>query len=424
MRLGSYSHAAAGTGIVVAVLSQIQRTIEQEGLVETGGRVLVALSGGPDSTALLHALRLLAPKWNLSLCAATVDHGLRPESAAEAEMVAGRSRAWGIPSEVVRVDVQALRGPHISVQQAARDARLTALHKVARELGCTRIALGHNADDQAETVLFRVVRGTGVVGLAGIPYRRDSFVRPLLDVRRAQILAFLAKRQIPFVTDPSNANPRYTRVRVRQEWLPLLARENPRVVEALLALARNARACESREAPAVPGTFIPRRAAEVVRRLARQGAGTRRVAVPEGDLVISYGRIELQRPAAPSATPDPVPIRGPGAYRLSHDGPAVRIEEGQGRAPEEGAVFDAEKLSLPLSLRGWRPGDRMRPRGGRGSSKLSDLLVNAKVPRPRRATLPVLVASDGTVLYVAGLRPSEVARPDDGTRSWLRVSAL
>lgn len=406
------------------MLSQVQRTIQEEDLVDRGDRVLVALSGGPDSTALLHALIALAPAWKLSICAATVDHGLRPEAAAEADLVAGRSRALGVPSEIVRVDVRAARGPHVSWQQAARDARLAALQDVARRLNCTRVALGHNADDQAETVLFRIVRGTGVAGLAGIPYRRDLFVRPLLDVRRAQILAFLAKRKIPYVTDPSNANPRYTRVRVRHEWLPLLTKENPRVVEALLALSRQARDCQVAPASPVPDMFVPRRAADVVRRLARDGAGTRRVAVPHGELVVSYGGVGFEPRATGISGPRPtVPIPGPGVYRLSEDGEPVRIEEGQGEPPEDGAVFDVAKLALPLTLRTRQRGERMRPRGGLGSTKISDLMINAKVPRPRRATLPVLAASDGTVLYVAGLRPSDVARPDTRTSHWLRVSA-
>jgi tRNA(Ile)-lysidine synthase len=406
------------------VLSQVQRTIHDEGIFVAGERVLVGLSGGPDSTALLHALLALAPRLSLSICAATVDHGLRPESAAEADMVAGRSRALGLPSEVVRVDVRAARGPHVSWQQAAREARLSALQEVAQRLNCTRIALGHNADDQAETVLFRIVRGTGVAGLAGIPYRRDPFVRPLLDVRRSQILAFLAKRKIPYVTDPSNANPRYTRVRVRQDWLPMLTRENPRVVEALLALARQARDCEPGAQSPVPGSFVPRRAADVVRRLARDGAGTRRVAVSHGDLVVSYGKIEFLPSGPEAAGPaQTIQITGPGVYRLSEVGAPIQIEEGQGCPPREGAVFDLSKLALPLALRTLHPGERMRPRGGRGSSKISDLLINAKVPRPQRTTLPVLAASDGTVLFVRGLRPSEVARPDAETHRWLRVSA-
>ena len=221
------------------MLSAIQRTIAEHDLVARGDRVLVAISGGPDSTALLFGLARLAQRLGIELRAATVDHGLRPEAAAEAAAVARTCAALGIPCEVLRVEVR--RRAHVSIQDAARRARAAVLTEAAARLGCQRVALGHTADDQAETVLFRIVRGTGLAGLAGIPYRRDRFIRPLLDVRRAQVLSFLRRRRIAFVEDPSNRDPRFARSRVRADWLPFLARENPRIVEALLSLAADSR---------------------------------------------------------------------------------------------------------------------------------------------------------------------------------------
>ncbi len=222
------------------MLSAIQRTIAEHDLVARGDRVLVAISGGPDSTALLFGLARLAQRLGIELRAATVDHGLRPEAAAEAAAVARTCAALGIPCEVLRVEVR--RRAHVSIQDAARRARAAALTESAARLGCQRVALGHTADDQAETVLFRIVRGTGLAGLAGIPYQRDRFIRPLLDVRRAQVLSFLRRRRIAFVEDPSNRDPRFARSRVRADWLPFIARENPRIVEALLSLAADSRA--------------------------------------------------------------------------------------------------------------------------------------------------------------------------------------
>src|SRR3954447_12808889 len=183
------------------MLSTMLRTIKEHTLVAAGDRVLVAVSGGPDSTALLHGLLVLAPRLGLTLEAAVVDHGLRPESTAEAAEVLERCRAAGVGCAVLQVDVRAARGRHVSWQDAARRARLGALEGEARRLGCPRVALGHTADDQAETLLFRIVRGTGVVGLAGIPYQRDPFVRPLLDVRRREVLAYLRRRRLPFIED-------------------------------------------------------------------------------------------------------------------------------------------------------------------------------------------------------------------------------
>jgi tRNA(Ile)-lysidine synthase len=407
------------------VLSTLLRTIREHSLCAPGDRVLVAVSGGPDSTALLHALRVVAPRLGLRLEAATVDHGLRPESAAEAALVVERCRALGIACHRVLVDVRAARGRHVSWQDAARRARLGALEVVAAERGCTRVALAHTADDQAETVLFRIVRGTGVAGLAGIPYQRGRLIRPLLDVRRTEVLRYLQRRRLPFIEDPSNADRRFARARVRHEWIPWLARENPRLVEALLALAADARLVVA-GVPRTPGigTTWSRRAAATVARLAAEAAGTRWVSVPGGEVEVSYGAVSTRAAARRiRSPPSPViEVAASGTYRVGAGG-ALEVTWGTGALPQGAgaAAFDVEGLALPLFLRAPRPGDRMRPRGGRGSRKLSDLLIDAKIARPRRADLPVLVAADGAILFVPGLRPAEAGRPTAQTRRWIQV---
>jgi len=417
------------------LLSQVARTIREQALLATGERVLVAVSGGPDSTALLYALKHLASRLHIALVAATVDHGLRPEAGSEAALVAERCRALGVACEILSVDVKAARHAHVSWQEAARNVRLLSLQEAAARMGCAHVALGHTADDQAETVLFRIVRGTGIGGLAGIPYQRGIFIRPLLDVRRKDILAFLVKRRIPFIEDPSNANRHYARVRIRHDILPLLARENPRVVEALLSLAQDARDIAAgtpmRDPLALPS--VPRRAAALIQRMAADGRGTRQVSVPDGEVVVSYGKVRFRSPTGArkdGSLPcsESIRVKGPGTYRLPgrSEGRALELEEGRRPAPppSDAAVFDAIRIAQPLEVRAWRPGERMRPRGGRGSRKISDLLVDAKIPRDLRRELPVLVAADGSILFVAGLRPSEIGRPQVGTEHWLAVRAV
>ena len=421
------------------MLSQVLHTIREQALLAGGERVLVAVSGGSDSTALLHALMHLASSLHIDLVAATVDHRLRPESGAEAALVAERCRALGVRCEILAVDVKVARRPHVSWQEAARNVRLVALQEAAARLGCARVALGHTADDQAETVLFRIVRGTGVAGLAGIPYQRGIFIRPLLDVRRKSIIVFLAKRRIPFIEDPSNTNRHYTRVRIRLDLLPLLCRENPLVVEALLSLAQDARsvAVGATRGPsgALDLTSLPRRSAALIQRMAMQRRGTRRVSVRDGEVVVSYGNVRFrpraelrQDPSLCPGSPESVLVAGPGIYRLPgrSEGRALQVEEGEHPAdpPSDFAIFDATRIARPLQVRAWRPGDRMRPRGGRGSRKVSDLLVDAKIPRDQRPELPVLAAADGTILFVAGLRPSEVGRPQIGSEHWLAVRVV
>jgi tRNA(Ile)-lysidine synthase len=407
------------------MLSTILRTVRTHALVAPGDRVIVAVSGGPDSTALMHALAHLAPRLGIALEVATVDHGLRPEARAEAELVRAHARALGLPWHGLRVDVAAARRGRASLQDAARRERLGALEELAARRGA-RVALAHQADDQAETVLFRVVRGTGLVGLAGIPYRRGPFVRPLLDVPRAEVARYVARHALPVVDDPSNADPRFARSRVRHRLLPALAAENPRVREALVALAAAARAAGAppRDLPA----DIGRRASDAIAALRARG-GTGQVDVSEGRVVtVAYGRVRVERRAdravAPASLPAPVAVAAPGTYALAGGETALRLSLAGGRARAGAVAFDADALAWPLVVRARQPGDRMRPRGGRGSRKLSDLLIDAKVPRAARERLPVLATADGVVLYVPGLRPSALASPSAETRRTLAVSVV
>jgi tRNA(Ile)-lysidine synthase len=414
------------------MLSIVQRTIREHELVVTGEGVLVAISGGPDSTALLHSLTKLAPRLGIHVAAATIDHGLRTEAAAEAREVERRCRHLAVPCERVKLELGKRRRAHVSLQEAAREARLAALQTVAARLGCTKIALGHTADDQAETILFRIVRGTGIVGLAGIPYRRGIFIRPLLDVRRAQILAYLNKRKLPFFTDPSNEDRHYARSRIRHDILPALARENPRVVEGLLALAREARGGAARawQRSLPDDLYLPRRTVATVDRLVRTAQGTRTVVVGGGAIVVRYGQVTWVpladgSPLAPApGSPPECIVAGPGKYRLAAPpAPAIEITSSRDGSWPTGnaACFDAARVGWPLVLRGPRPGDRMSPRGGRGSRKISDLLIDAKIGREARTALPVLCDGTGAILFVPGLRPSQLGRPDVATCAWFEV---
>ncbi len=225
------------------ITSTVRRTLRERALVEAGDHVLVACSGGPDSTTLLHVLHRLRADVGVTVCAASIDHGLRAESASEVERVAGFADSLGIPFRSARIEVPK---EGVSLQERARDLRYRALHEIAREMKANRIAVGHTQDDQAETVLSRMLRGAGLRGLRGIEARRaDGVIRPLFDCRRADVHTYAAERNLPFIEDPSNHQRAYERVRIRHEVLPTLLREDPRVVEHLCAIADEAAALDA-----------------------------------------------------------------------------------------------------------------------------------------------------------------------------------
>jgi tRNA(Ile)-lysidine synthase len=220
----------------------VRTTLLERGLFQGARRVLVACSGGPDSQALLHVLAALQREHGCVLMAAAVDHGLRPEAARELAGAERLARALGLPFHGLRVEVP----PGASLQAQARAARYAALLACAHAHGAECVAVGHTLDDQAETVLARLLRGTGLEGLAAIePRRADGVVRPLIDAPRALVHAYGAELALEAAHDPSNDDPRFLRVRIRHGLLPALARENPRLTQALANLADDAREAAS-----------------------------------------------------------------------------------------------------------------------------------------------------------------------------------
>jgi tRNA(Ile)-lysidine synthase len=225
--------------------SLVERLARDEGLFTRGEIVLCACSGGPDSTALLHALALLRKRFGHEVVAHGVDHGLRPEAAAELALAQQVAEAVNVPFAVTQLHV----APGGNLQARARSARLEALALAAIAAGASTIATGHTADDRAETLLMRLLRGSGPHGLAVLPPTAPlpvalpeglvapMLIRPLLRARRADVLAHLMRHRLQFAHDPSNADPRFTRVRVRRELVPLLEDLSPRVVEHLCSLA-------------------------------------------------------------------------------------------------------------------------------------------------------------------------------------------
>ncbi len=228
------------------MLHKVRRTIERFEMLNPGDHVIVAVSGGPDSVALLQALTLLSPEYKLNLTVAHLNHGLRGrESDAEEQLARRLSEDRGFPFVSRRVDLRTLktgRQRRHSLEDIGRQERYAFFTSLAAEVGATRIALGHHREDQAETVLMNLIRGSGLEGLKGIPpVREKRLIRPLFEVGKREILAFLSSNGLPCLEDSSNRQDFYLRNRIRNQLLPLLKEFNPQIVSSLERMSRIAR---------------------------------------------------------------------------------------------------------------------------------------------------------------------------------------
>lgn len=451
------------------ILLKVQETIRRHELMEPGGRVLVAVSGGPDSVALLHILLDLRPKWGWKIAAAHLHHGLRggeadADLAFTGEMVGG----LGIPFFQRVLPPGELRGAGGSLQEAARVARYAFLEEAMKEWGGDRIAVGHQADDQAETVVSALLRGAGTRGLRGMPYRRGAVVRPLLDITRQEILQYLAGRSIPFRQDPSNEEISYKRNWIRHELIPSMSRFNRGVTALLRQTARicmdeddllqdqvdkvwkdmiglpegivdipaqryrdEHRAIRRRilikayETVRGEARGLAFRHVEAMDRLALGNGEERWLHLPGGvRLVVGGGRIVLGPSEAFGAKTLHHRVVFPGETRVPEAGLRIRWDVVDGAAGWGGPVgggsvpMNLEALQGGLVLRGPRPGDRLRPLGLGGTKKVQDILVDRKVPRRFRWRVPLLVDDVG-VVWVVGHELDQRVRPLRETRKVL-----
>jgi tRNA(Ile)-lysidine synthase len=266
------------------LVTLITRCMEKEIRLPKGARVVVAVSGGPDSMALLHALARLRSRLGIELSAHGVDHGLRKEARAELDAAAELAASLDVPFHRTLLRVPA--GGNL--QARARAARYEALRTAAEG---AFIATAHHGDDRAETVLIRLLRGSGPAGLAVLPPRTDDLVRPLVRARRVDVMAHLRRCGIAYAKDPSNDDPHFLRTRVRTEVLPLLAALDPKIVEHLCALADRLGAI----AAGTGGAHIyplPQTTQTALAELARNPKARSRILLP-GGIVAASGRTRI-----------------------------------------------------------------------------------------------------------------------------------
>ena len=465
----------------MSLADRVAASVQAQALIPRGGRVVAAVSGGGDSVALLHLLAELAERSLLTLAGvAHVNHRLRrPASDEDERFCRDLARRFGVPCLVESVAVaDVARSRRVSVELAGHHLRHAFFARAAAELEAGRVALGHTIDDQAETVLLRLIRGAGAAGLSGMRPRAGVLVRPLLGVGRAELRRYLADGGVPFREDASNADLRVPRNRVRHELLPHLRTYSPRIVEALARQADIARADEAwlshranqaaadlvsqergfveldaaglaalppalarRVARDALARVEPRRrevgfdAIERVRRTA--AGGPARTDVPGCRVERAAGRVRLV-PRRGRAGPAPRPgfayrLAIPGEIAVPEAGVRVRAEVVEAAAGARGdggggrTALVALPAAAPLVVRSWRFGDRYRPLGlGGRSRKLQDLFVDRKVPRDERTRIPLVLDADGRVIWVVGFGIGHDFRAGEGDESvlFLKVSGL
>ncbi|MEO0022716.1 MAG: tRNA lysidine(34) synthetase TilS, partial [candidate division WOR-3 bacterium] len=219
----------------LSVVHRFIDTIEEYQLLERGGHVLAGISGGADSVCLLDLLRLIAPRYKLRISGIHINHGIRVNADQDEMFVRNLTQQWDIRLVVVKVDTPSFARKHrMSLETAARRLRYLHYQRTAKRLACNRVALGHTADDNLETVIHNLARGAGLRGLCGIPVHRDIFIRPLIKITRKEIRSYLEARSLKWVEDETNTDVRYTRNLIRLQIIPVMEKINPAVRENVL----------------------------------------------------------------------------------------------------------------------------------------------------------------------------------------------
>lgn len=448
-------------------IEKVKDFIQRHKLISPKDTILLGVSGGPDSMALLFTLSLLKKELDFSIVVCYVDHKLRPESKDEAVFVSQIAQKLGLPFVLKELDIDKTRRQG-SLEEVARVARYKALEEARIENNGNKIATAHHLDDQVETVLMRIIRGTSIKGLGGIPIRNGNIIRPLMCVWREEILDFCKENDISYVIDSSNLSTTFTRNKIRLELLPKLTEYNPRVKEAILRIAIQAEELDQ---------FLSYLEKNL---LDKYKVSNQEFYVPIGDIdtLPSLLKRRIFMKILIDISPKPNEIReesykmieyliesstgkrldlpgGAIAYR-DHNGIRILREELEHLPIYELNVpgmtiidklnkkvyteitensrylkeklsnnlytfyLDFDKIELPIYLRGPKEGERFSPLGLRGKSKkLQDIMVDRKIPREYRGLYPVIVDSSGEIICIPEYTISEKVKITDGTRKIL-----
>lgn len=434
-----------------SILPRVEEFIRKHDLISAGDGILLAVSGGQDSVAMLDILCSLSEKFKANLSVGHVNHSLRgEESDADEKFVLSLAESYGLPFFSERVNVREFaQKQRCSLEDAARRLRYDALERMRTQASCQLIATGHTADDNAETVLFNLVRGTGIRGFSGIPVRRGKIIRPLLCLTREEIDSYIINEKLPFREDSSNVSANFTRNFLRKEIIPRLReRINPQLAHQLRQtseifwdlvefldkyIEEKLASCARREGETIILeisyiksylVFVQR---EIIAHIARdwlheplsfqQVEGIRRlfeatngafVQLPHGLRVWKEGEVLVfEREHLEPLTSQTIELNReyefPGFKFSSEVCELVNVSFDADPYVE---FVDAEQLRPPLVLRPWLPEDGFYPLGLGAEKSVGEFLADAKVPRRLRHLVPVL-ESAGRIVWVCGYRIDE-----------------
>jgi tRNA(Ile)-lysidine synthase len=456
------------SGVPVTFLDQIRQTIARFSMLRSGDSLGVAVSGGTDSVCLLHILLELRAELDLTLAVIHVDHHLRgPQSQADAQFVHKSAQQLSLPFHLRTLDLDPRRG---NLEQEARRARHQFFHDLVRGGVVQKVAVGHTRSDQAETVLFRFLRGAGSAGLAGIrPVTDVGIIRPLLQVTRLQVEGWLKERNISWREDSTNAELRFDRNRIRHQLIPQLEAEwNPGLSETLaqtadwafeeeqhwrqeiprlmadwVCFAKDAAVLDANRLTAHPVAVIRRLIREIVlqvkydllginfahieaiRHLATHPDGDGRVQIPGLEIIRSFNWLRFAKPGPPDQNWQ-VCVTGPGRYVVPSTAIELELVSNKDVYNRDGNVLDWEKagdITLgPLVLRNWRPGDHYQRQGHAGPEKIKDLFQEYRIPLWERQNLSVIAVGD-SIAWTDRFGPAAQFAVDADSRTVLRIQS-
>ncbi|MCX7983044.1 MAG: tRNA lysidine(34) synthetase TilS [Syntrophales bacterium] len=459
------------------MIGKVRNNIIRFQMLQKGDCVIVAVSGGADSMALLHVLNCLAPDFGVTMVVAHFNHGLRREAEKEALFVKKAAEEMGLPFVLGRGEIRTLKNEwRRSLEETARMARYKFLEETASKYGARKIALGHHLLDQAETVLINLIRGSGLAGLKGMePVREGKYIRPQLSISPREIAAYVARERIKYCVDRSNFDERFLRNRIRHRLIPLLMKEfNPRIVETLAQMAEILREEEhfiARETmtvlkqwgvegrndiktislaslkelpPALRKRVIKElleamkpdkkaisfRHIEAVEKIVFSKPPGQVLFVPGGRVVKEYENLKFDYRKEEKETEGfSYPLSVPGEVRIGGTGQLVKAsicnrKEIQGVMMLPNVLYaDIKRIKPPLKVRSWQPGDRIVPLGLKGSRKVQDIMGEMKVPRAKRKLIPI-IEDDGGILWIGGLKVADRCHLQPETEEVVKIEII